>query len=445
MKKLTSNNEKNIILNILGAFFVKGGAAIISVILLPLYISFFDNQTILGIWYTILSVLNWINLFDLGLGNGLRNLLPECFEKKDRLSARKYISTTYIAITIIAVCASCIGGILVSVANWNTILNVSERIISKQQLTECVIIVFWGVILHIVLKTIKSILYAIQKSAWVNALAMISNLIILLSLLIVPSFDLTTNLRNMAIINAFAINFPYLICSIILFATVLKGCYPSVKFFEKKFIKNVLGIGLSLFWLTLVFMLLTSMNEFFISRFTSPDNVLYYQAYNKVFHTGAVVISLALTPIWSAVTQAQAQKNYCWIKKIYKLFLYGTIGCVFIEIGIVPFLQLIMDIWLKKDAINVNYAHAVAFAILSTLMILHNVNISIGNGLSYFKVQLIWMTVAAVFYIPLAYVLVGWLNSWIGIIWSAIICLLPYEFIAPFCTMRMIDKKVADN
>lgn len=31
-----------------------------------------------------------------------------------------------------------------------------------------------------------------------------------------------------------------------------------------------------------------------------------YQAYYKIFKTGAMVISLALTPIWSAVTRAKA-------------------------------------------------------------------------------------------------------------------------------------------
>ena len=94
MLKRLGENDKNVIVNMLGAFVVKGGSLIISVLLLPAYINFFENQTVLGVWYTILSVLNWMSLFDLGLGNGLRNKLPGVIERNDRVSVRKYISTT---------------------------------------------------------------------------------------------------------------------------------------------------------------------------------------------------------------------------------------------------------------------------------------------------------------------------------------------------------------
>ena len=75
LKKIIASNEM-LLKNIIGAFVVKGGSLIISVVLLPLYLRFFGDQTVLGIWYTILSILNWVVLFDLGLGQGLRNQLP---------------------------------------------------------------------------------------------------------------------------------------------------------------------------------------------------------------------------------------------------------------------------------------------------------------------------------------------------------------------------------
>jgi O-antigen/teichoic acid export membrane protein len=442
MLKKLGENDKNVIVNMLGAFLVKGGSLIISVLLLPAYINFFENQTILGVWYTILSVLNWMSLFDLGLGNGLRNKLPGVIEKNDRISVRKYISTTYFVMFAMAFVVSGVGMIVIPFVNWNTIFNVGVELISQHELVNCVKIVFLGIMIQLVLKIITSILYALQKSAVVNALALSSNAIILMAVLVIPSYDLTTNLRNMSFINAIAVNIPYIICTILIFLKSLKDSVPSVKFFEKKFIKDVLGVGITLLWLTLVFMVISSTNEMLITYFTSPDNVVYYQAYNKIFNTGAMVFSLALTPIWSAVTQAQAKNDYLWIKKIYKRFLLATLGCFVIELCIIPLLQFIMNIWLGKDTIVVIPAYAIAFAILSTIMILHNVNTSIGNGMSYFKIQVIGMTMAAVFFIPLSYLFVRLFGSWIGIVWSAIICLLPYEFIAPYYTFRHLNRKL---
>lgn len=85
MLKRISNifdHNRQVIKNMLGAFLVKGASLVVSLILLPMYIRFFNDKTSLGLWYTILSVLNWVTLFDLGLGHGLRNKLPMAIEKK---------------------------------------------------------------------------------------------------------------------------------------------------------------------------------------------------------------------------------------------------------------------------------------------------------------------------------------------------------------------------
>jgi len=128
MLKKLGEHDKNVIINMIGAFVVKGGSLIISVLLLPAYINFFDNQTILGVWYTILSVLNWMSLFDLGLGNGLRNKLPAVIEKNDRVSVRKYISTTYYVMFFVAFLVSLVGIIINERRSTDALFNFLKNI-----------------------------------------------------------------------------------------------------------------------------------------------------------------------------------------------------------------------------------------------------------------------------------------------------------------------------
>lgn len=440
MKKI-SLQSKNVIENIVGAFIVKGGSLIISVILLPLYLRFFQNQEVLGIWYTILSVLNWVVLFDLGLGQGLRNQLPKALAKNDKIMAKEYISTTYILMTGVVVIVTIGGIILLRSINLYSIFNVDETILNYADLEKSVIIVFIGIMIQIVLKIVTSILYAMQKSAVVNMLALLTNIIILGALYIIPSKDIATNLITMSWVNVIAANIPYIFCTIWVFQkTELKGTAPSLRAFSKNYIANIFNVGISLLWLQIVFMVVSSTNEFLISNFTSPKYVVEYQAYYKVFKTAAMVMSLALTPIWSAVTKAQIEQNYKWIKKVYYIFLALSGLCFVGEICLIPILQWGMNLWLGSGVIDVKVSYAFVFVMSSVIFVLHNVNTSIGNGLSYFKLQMIWMTIAAVVFIPLSWGFVKLFGGWIGVVFASVIAMLPYEVLAPIFTIKKINN-----
>lgn len=439
--KQISNQNKNILGNVLGAFIVKGGSLMISVVLLPLYLRFFQDQEILGIWYTILSVLNWVILFDLGLGQGLRNQLPKALLSGDRKLAKEYISTTYVLMTAVAAMVAVAGVILIRNVDLCGVFNVDASVIDYRYLERAVIIVFLGIMLQIVLKIATSILYAMQRSAVVNALGLLTNVIILCALCIVPSRDIGSNLVVMAWINVIAANAPYLICTFFLFRTkTLKGANPSLRAFSGQFVKTIFNVGISLLWLQVVFMVVSSTNEFLISNLTEPKYVVEYQAYYKVFKTAAMVVSLALTPIWSAVTKAQIEKNYRWIKKVYLLFLGISGLCLLGEICLIPVLQWGMDLWLGKGVIAVRAWYAAAFALSSVIFVLHNVNTSIGNGLSYFRLQMIWMTFAAAAFIPLAVLFVRISGSWIGVVLAGVAAMLPYEVLAPIFTFRYLNQ-----
>ena len=119
-----------------------------------------------------------------------------------------------------------------------------------------------------------------------------------------------------------------------------------------------------------------------------------------------------------------------------------SLACLVINCIVIPILQWVMNIWLGESTITVNYLFAFIFSISNFLFVVHNVNTSFGNGFSYYKVQNIWMGVAAIVDIPLAFLLVHITGSWIGVVLANIIALLPFEIIEPFCFNKKLDSLI---
>ncbi len=443
--KTLQKRDLNILINVIMAFIIKGGAVIVSIFTIPAYIRYFDNDTLLGVWFTILSVLSWILNFDFGIGNGLRNRLVETFVVKDYKKARQYISSAYIIITFSALAVALIVYILCPSVNWNLFFNISELYISANVLLKTVRIVLLGILLQFVLRVVTSILYALQHSFVPNLLNLLSSIMLLLFALYSTSKSPEQNIVMLAYANLIAVNLPLLIATIVVFAGKLRNCLPGIKWFKKEYAVDIMKLGGAFLWLQIMAMILFSTNEYLITWFLSPDMVVDYQIYNKIFTLGGVLIALAMTPIWSAVTKAQFEKNYEWIKKLNnRLVLLGIVG-ICIELVIVPVTQVIINFWLGENAITVNNNYAIIFAISGSLFLWSNIIASMTNGLGELRIQLIFVSLGAIVNIPLAYIGAELLGSYIAIVIANIISITPFCIIQPIWFNHFIKRKIQDT
>ena len=113
--------------NISYSLIIKGFGILISLLLVPLTLGYL-NPYEYGIWITLNSILTWINYFDIGLGNGLRNKLTEALAIKDYNMAQMYVSTALVLLFFIALILYALFLILSSFISWYDILNVESSI-----------------------------------------------------------------------------------------------------------------------------------------------------------------------------------------------------------------------------------------------------------------------------------------------------------------------------
>lgn len=444
--KFLSENNKIVLKNIIGAFGVKGLSLLVSLFTMPAYMRFFNDQVALGLWFTVLSVLNWILNFDLGIGNGLRNNLARTIAKKDDVETKKYLSSAYISVGFLCVIITIVFIFIFDYINWNAVFKIKETVVSSDAMLLSVKIVFAGIMIQLFLKLITSVIYAMQKSFINNLISLVSTVITLLCVLVLPSRDNDSNMVVMAMVHVLAVATPLVFTTVIVFKSeFLRRCIPSFKWFSKSHTKDVLSLGGIFLFIQVVYMAIMNTNEYAITLFSSNENVVNYQVYYKLFTLGGTVFNLSLTPVWSAVTKAVTEKNYSWINSLYKkLLIFSGIG-VLMEFLLVPFLQIFINLWLGEKAIKVDYTYGFAFALLGGLMIVNGALSSIANGVEKLKPQAILFGVGAILKFPLAMLLVQIMNSWIGVVWANVLVLLVYCLIQPICLKKFLNKKEVEE
>jgi O-antigen/teichoic acid export membrane protein len=440
--RFQSINGRNrlIIKNVAASFLIKGGSLFLALLTMPAYMRYFENQQILGMWFTILSVLTWVLNFDLGLGNGLRNHLVGAIAENDSVKIKKYISSAYGMIFGIVAVLLIISYISFPYINWNKVFNISETVVSGRVLLETVQIVFTGILLQFLLRLITSVLYALQKSAIPGLLSLITTAILLIFVLTVNSGSIEGNLKMLAYANIIAVNLPLLIANIIIFKTKLKFCGPQIRFFDKRYSLDVIKLGGVFFWLQIMYMLIANTNDFLISWLSGPQYVVDYQIYHKPFMLVSTIFALTLTPIWSAVTQAIAEKDFVWISRLYlrlkRLAVITMVG----EFIMIIFLQWFINIWLGDRAINVDLKYALVFAAAGSMFIWNGVISSIVNGIGKLKIQFIFLTVGVIIKFPIAFALTELTGAWIGVVASDIFAMLLFCLIQPIWINKYLKE-----
>ena len=118
--------RKNVILS----FLYKGVSLATSMLLVPMTIGYLDTYEY-GVWLTLSSLLAWVALCDIGLGNGLRNNLAESLAQGDIKKSKSLISTAYFLIILIVAAVYLIFVAINHFIDWYDVLGVSPLQIQR--------------------------------------------------------------------------------------------------------------------------------------------------------------------------------------------------------------------------------------------------------------------------------------------------------------------------
>jgi hypothetical protein len=263
--------------NIYLSFLIKGFSILISLLLVPLTLNYLSVYEF-GVWLTLSSIFTWINYFDIGLGNGLRNRLTVAMAKGDSKLGQIYISTTFFILLLIVSIVFLMFLAVQPFLNWSEILNVRPTEVAN--LNKVIILSFAFFCINFVLKIIGIVYVAAQRPAINDLIALFGSL---LSLIIIFILTKTTNgsLINIAIVLSAAPVVILLLAYPITFSGHFSNYKPTLRAVKPAYALDMMNLGVQFFILQISSLIIFGTSNIIISRILGPEQVA---PYNDIQH-----------------------------------------------------------------------------------------------------------------------------------------------------------------
>ena len=395
----TSIVRKNIALS----FVLKGVSIFLSMMIVPITINYVSADNY-GIWLTISSVVSWISFFDLGLGNGFRNMFAKSKAKGDDNLASQYVSTTYCLLTIIFSIVCVLLLVINCFVNWNALLGVET--ISNQELKNVFAILIIFLCLNMILRTISSLFLADQRTALSSSIIIVEQAVILTIVYVLTKVS-SPHLVKLALVVSVTPCVVLLIYSLVSYRSKMSRYRiyrPSFCNINKRLTKNILGLGGKFFVIQISLVLIFQLVNVILMRNCGSLAVSQYNISHKYFNVLYMCSTIILTPFWSAFTEAFTQKDYEWMKHMLRKLELITISYIPIALVMIIASPIVYKIWIN-DTIEIDMGTTIAVAIYVVTQCIAGVYMYLLNGIGAVKRQLIVYLVFAIISAPLMNVL----------------------------------------
>lgn len=405
---------------------------VISSFILYSNLSHYLDSRNLGLWFTIISFVSWFSIMDAGICHGLRNNLTILFSREKYYEAKCNIISVIYYTFIFVILFTVSFAFIIYVVKLDEFLNLKENI---SILKFCLVIVIFTVLMNILFSINNSIGYALQKSYYTSFKNMLYNVIFC-----VFTYSLSKIFLNSLILISVFFLVSHILANLIT-TTNLMRYFPYIKDISfsdisfKKFSENI-KFGSPFLLISVSGVLLFGIEPILITKWFGPEYVSLHSINLRFFMIFIMLQGLYTTPLWSAYTLKNENKDNIWIKKaLYKslcvsfLLIFG----VFIATLIYP---SILILWIgnldyyDKDIIfslSINVCLRLWSSNFSTLL----------NGINLTTVNLVCSIISMIIFIPLSYAMVHYYAySITSIILSSSLCLCLFSVIGPCVVIK---------
>jgi O-antigen/teichoic acid export membrane protein len=412
----------------------------ISILLVPVLLITLGKEKY-GIWVTIFTFIGWLNIFDLGLGEGLKLKLTAAFSLKQSKKINKLISSTYFFIFFVIIFLFTFFILLDLFLDWSELLDLSDY---KSEINNSIFILVCFVLLLFIFKIIGTIYASLQLPFVENIIKTFGQFIFLIGLVLINFTDFKINLVWVTVFSLLPTLLFYLVFNIIFFRFKASFLSPKLNNINKEILKEVVKPGFSFFIIQLGCIILYSTDNIIILKLFSANEVANYSIYYKYYSFPFLFYGLFISSHWNAFIDALAKNDFLWIQE--KILLFKKLFIILI-ISYISFFLLenrFLWFWVGKENIKIDVIMSVNMITYFLISSFTTIYIYVINAYGKLYIQLLSYVFITIINIPLSIFLSKNCNLGAsGVILASSICLLILMLLIPFQYQKIIKNKIS--
>jgi O-antigen/teichoic acid export membrane protein len=395
------------------------------------------NAEELGVWTLLVTAVALLGFADLGLGNGMLNVLTRAIGHDDTVTARRAVTGAVAGMTGIAVVGALVTAVLVPIVPWDQLLQVSEAEVPG---LTAAIAVFAATVLIAIPSGVGQRIHLAYQQGWAasmttaigSALALAATAVAAVADASLPCF-----------VGAMLVGpvLAYLGETTWVFVRSHPDLRPERASLHAATVRRILSAGGQFFALALAGAVAYQSDSLVIAHYLGAAEVTRYAVCLRLFTLVQTALAALLLPLWPAYGEAIASRDHDWVKDTLRRSLVASFALsVLSSLVLIVAARWLLSVWTPELAVP---STSLLLA-LACWAVVSSVSMAVAmflNGANIIRLQVIAASVMAVANLGLSITLVTRIGIagpvWASVVTQTLIVLVPVSiWILPSAVAR---------
>ena len=400
-KMLPAGRNRRLAIGVISGVFTKGMGFMITLISVPMTLHHLGAEQY-GIWVTMISMLAWISMVDLGLANGLTPLLSSAFGKGRADLAREYVATAFWGLTTIASIVAVVIATSWTWINWGRAFNIENQTIETQVATAMAVAITFF-LLSLPLSIVQRIYFAYQQGFVANMWQLLVGLAGVIGI-----FWVTKTQGNLVYL-VFGYSGAQLIVMLANAVWLFGWSKPELRPFVRPNLteaKQVLTMGSMFFINQISTLVIFQKDNILITHYLGPAQATPYSITWQMFLYLNVINILIAPYLGPALGEAHAKGDIRWMRKIFGRYILTTCAVALPVVAFLAWFHMpILRMWVGHDVIPTKET-VFWLALWTVLLSVQWPIITLLNNTGRLRIFTISYGLAALLNLPLSVILI---------------------------------------